>query len=77
MAPNGRVLVIEMVVPPIGVPAMAKLLDLEMLAMTEGGKERTEREFGDLFAQAGLKLERVVPTESPVSVLEASRASDR
>ena len=71
--PNGRVLLVEMVVPPAGTPSFGKILDLEMLVMTEGGRERTEAEFGALFASAGLKLERVVATPSPVSVIEASR----
>jgi len=74
MNPGGRVLVVEMVVPPIDTPSFAKLLDLEMLVMTPGGRERTESEFGTLFAEAGLKLERIVPTQSPVAVLEASKA---
>jgi hypothetical protein len=74
MAPGGRVLVVEMVVPPPGIPSFARLIDLEMLAISSNGKERTEREFADLFAKAGLSLARVVPTQSPYSVLEALRA---
>jgi len=74
MAPGGRVLVIEMVVPPPGVPSFARLIDLEMLAISSNGKERTEHEFAELFANAGLVLARVVPTQSPYSVLEAFRA---
>ncbi len=63
-----------MVVPRPGVPSFARLIDLEMLTISSNGKERTEREFADLFAKAGLALERVVPTRSPYSVLEALRA---
>jgi O-methyltransferase domain/Dimerisation domain len=74
MARGGRVLVVEMVVPPPGVPSFARLIDLEMLAISSNGKERTEAEFADLFAKAGLSLSRVVPTQSPYSVLEALRA---
>ena len=37
----------------------------------ESGQERTEAEFRDLFAAAGLRLQRVIPTASPSSVLEA------
>jgi hypothetical protein len=39
--------------------------------MTLGGKERTEAEYADLLARAGFRLERVVPTLAPVSVIEA------
>ena len=74
MAPGGHVLVVEQVMTPPGVPHLAKLLDIEMLVMTDGGRERTEAEFAALFARAGLKLVRVVPTPSPVAVIEAVRA---
>jgi hypothetical protein len=70
----GKVLVVDSLVPPRGVPSFAKLLDLQMLSMTHGGKERTEREFADLFVKAGLRLTRVIPTPFRVSILEAARA---
>jgi hypothetical protein len=68
---NGRVLVCEMVVPDSAAPAPSKFLDIEMLALTPGGKERTAQEFADLFASAGLRLTRIVPTNSPYCVMEA------
>jgi hypothetical protein len=74
MGDAGKVLVVESVVTPPGVPSFAKLLDLQMLSTTHGGKERTEREFAELFATAGLRLTRVVPTPFRVSVIEAVRA---
>jgi hypothetical protein len=46
------------------------MLDIEMLVMTVGGKERTVDEFRDLFTSAGLRLNRVVPTDSPICVIE-------
>lgn len=52
-------------------PSSAKLLDIEMLAITPRGRERTPAEFEQLFASARLWLERIVPTQSPVCVLEA------
>lgn len=74
MAPNAKVLVVEHVIPAPGVPSFGKMLDLEMLVVTPGGRERTESEFATLFAKAGLKLSRVVPLRTPVSVVEAVRA---
>jgi hypothetical protein len=68
---DGRVLVCDMVVSGDPGPSPAKMLDIEMLVMTVGGKERTEEEFRDLFASAGLKLNRIVPTERPICVVEA------
>jgi hypothetical protein len=70
---GGRVLAVEAVVPPPGQPGWAKLLDLEMLALTPRGRERTEQEFAKLFGAAGFRLTRVVPTASAVSVVEGAR----
>lgn len=68
---GGRVLVCEMVVGDGPEPTPAKMLDIEMLVMTVGGKERTEDEFAELFASAGLKFNRIVRTERPTCVIEA------
>jgi hypothetical protein len=70
MNSNCRLLIIEMVLPPGDTPHPGKLLDMMML-VGPGGQERTEQEYGELLAKAGLRLTRVVPTESPVSVVEA------
>lgn len=35
-----------------------------------GGRERTRGEFAQLFARAGLKLRRIIPTASPLSIVE-------
>ena len=67
---NGRVLVVDSVLPEGPEPHFGKMLDLEML-MLPGGQERTESEFRALFEQAGFRLARVVPTGMPKSVLEA------
>ena len=42
--------------------------------MSLGGVERTEAEYAALLAAAGFRLERVVPTLCPQSVLEATPA---
>ncbi len=68
---GGRVLVCEMVVTDEPGPTPAKMLDIEMLVMTVGGKERTKDEFAELFALSGLRLSRIVPTERPICVIEA------
>ena len=38
-----------------------------------GGRERSEQEFRDLFARAGLRLARVVPTRVDNSILEVTK----
>jgi len=70
MGPTSRLLIIEMVLPPGNGPHPGKLLDLAMLVMP-GGQERTEEEYAALLRRAGLTLQRVVPTRSAVSVVEA------
>jgi len=70
MVPGGKVLVVDQVVPPPNEVHFGKLMDLEMLALTGGGRERTADEFRKLFAAAGLELTRIVPTEGPLSVVE-------
>jgi hypothetical protein len=71
MNPGGRVILIESVVlPGSNQPDFGKIIDLEMLLMP-GGRERTEQEFRDLFARAGFELTRILPTRSPLSVIEA------
>jgi len=67
---GGRVILLESVIPPGNQPDFGKLLDIEMLLMP-GGRERTAEEFESLFDRAGFDLTRIVPTESPLSVIEA------
>jgi len=80
MGADGTLLLCEHVLPERaehGQAAGAFLLDLEMLAMTSGGSERTEGEFRRLLAAAGFHLERIVGTvypASPVSIIEARPA---
>ncbi len=59
-----------MVLPAGDTHNPSKMLDMMMLA-GPGGQERTEQEYTTLLGKAGLRLTRVVPTESPVSVVEA------
>jgi hypothetical protein len=68
--PNGKVLLLEAVVAPRNEPDLAKMLDLEMMVMP-GGRERTAAEFETLFTRSGFRMTRIVPTKSPLSVIEA------
>ena len=70
IAPNGRLLIVEMVLPPGDTPHPGKVLDMVMLVFP-GGQERTEAEYAPLLAKAGFRLNRVVPTASAVSIVEA------
>jgi SAM-dependent methyltransferase len=70
MKPDGRLLIVEMVLPPGDIPHPGKILDMVMLVLI-GGQERTEIEYARLLDKAGFRLNRVVATQSPVSVMEA------
>ena len=70
---NGKILIVEMVIPEGSEPHPSKALDILMLVM-EGGKERTKYEYGKLLEASGFRLTRVIPTKSPYSVIEGERA---
>jgi hypothetical protein len=70
IAPDGQLLLVEMVIPPGDAPHPAKMLDVIMLALT-GGQERTEASTPSSLGRAGFDLTRVIPTRSAVSVIEA------
>ncbi|HYP00269.1 MAG TPA: methyltransferase, partial [Pyrinomonadaceae bacterium] len=57
-------------------PHFAKIQDLEML-LSPGGLERTEDEYRRLLTEAGFELQRIIPTASPMSVLEAVKIKAR
>lgn len=74
MTAGGKLLVIERQLPDVGErgqTAEAFLVDLEMLVMTPGGRERTRSEFARLLSDTQFKLARVIPTTSPLSLFEA------
>jgi hypothetical protein len=70
MQPSTRLLIVEMVIAsPLDL--MGAFYDLHMQVML-GGKERTEDEFRLLLQRASLKLHRIIPTKSPMKIIEAS-----
>lgn len=70
--PHAKLLLLELVIPDAPGLHLAKLLDIEMLVMTSGGRERTRAEFERLFASAGFRLEKVIPTASPTTILQGA-----
>ena len=73
MSAAGRLLIVEMVIPPGDTPHPGKMLDMAMLVQL-GGQERTSAEYGVLLSKAGFRLTQVVPTDSAASILEAVTA---
>ena len=56
MPADGKLLLVESVIPPGNEPFGGKFLDLVML-LIPGGKERTENEYQALFEKAGFELD--------------------
>jgi spermidine synthase len=72
IAPGGKLVVVEMVVPADNQPTAVQGMDLNMLVMA-GGRERTAAEYQTLLAGAGFRLDRIIPTHSPYSIIESTR----
>lgn len=67
---DGRLLVMEYVVPQDAEPHAAKLVDLWLMLLI-GGRERTEAQYRELLAEAGFEVTEVVGTMAPISIVEA------
>jgi hypothetical protein len=68
--PGARVLIVETLVSESPGPHFGKQLDIIMLAVT-GGRERTRSEYERLLGVTGFRVQRVIPTPSQYSVVEA------
>ncbi|MDT5326958.1 MAG: hypothetical protein QOF25_4110, partial [Mycobacterium sp.] len=70
IAPDGKLLLLELVLPEGAPPHPGMLLDIEML-VNAGGREGTAPEYADLLLRAGFRQTRVIPTAGPSSIVEA------
>jgi hypothetical protein len=70
IAPGGKLLIVETVLAPGPDAPFKNFLDLNMMVMT-GGCERTGDDFRMLLEKSGFVLSRVIPSESPMSIVEA------
>ena len=70
MQPSSRLLIIDRVIES---PAdlVSSFYDLHMQVM-EGGRERSAKEFNTLLQNVGIKINRIIPTRSPMKIIEAS-----
>jgi hypothetical protein len=74
MRPDGRLLVIEPIVPAGNGPSFSKLLDMLMLVWQDGGRERTEAQHRSLLTAAGFRVNRMMPAAAGASIIEAMPA---
>lgn len=73
MNPGGRVLILEVVLPDNEQPHLGKDIDMRMLAIFDGGAERSRDEYAALLGRANLALTDVVELGSGASLIEARR----
>jgi len=74
MAGQGKILIVETIMSDN--PNWRRWFkDLTMLVMQSSGRERTPAELSKLFAMAGFKLTRIIPTNSLLSVIEGQALS--
>jgi hypothetical protein len=70
---GGKLLIVESVlVEGSDHELFSKLLDLEMMILT-GGKQRTPKEFRDLLDASGFNLSKVIQTDTPLFIIEATK----
>jgi hypothetical protein len=73
MGADGTLLLVERIVPArvqqTATHQSILFADLNMLALT-GGRERSEAEYRSLLGAAGFRLARIIPTASPMCIIE-------
>ena len=69
--PQAKLLLAEWLIPEDGQPSWTLFVDLIMLTELTG-KERTEREFRELLARAGFRIDQVIDTGFNTFILESS-----
>ena len=68
---GGKLLLMEMVIPPGNKPFLGKFLDLGVLMMESGARERSELEYRSLLSRARFQVSRILSLLSPDSIIEA------
>jgi O-methyltransferase domain len=68
-ATGGKLLVVDRVIGPPNQPDQKKYFDIAMM-IWPGGRERNESEWHALFRNSGFRLERIIPTPCPHSIME-------
>lgn len=69
-AAGSKLLLVELVLPAHSRGFIGNWIDMEML-LVAGARERTAAEYGALLERSGYRLTRVIPTASPLSLVEA------
>jgi tRNA A58 N-methylase Trm61 len=70
MNKGGKIVIMDAVMSNKMQSAMAKIMDLHMLVLLDGGRERSEADFVQLFKRSQLKLQSIKPTQGLVTIME-------
>jgi hypothetical protein len=73
MRGDSRLLIIERVLERAGNP-INYLSDMDMMVLFPGARERTLKEYGELFSAAGFGAPTLIWTRSPFGIVETRRA---
>jgi hypothetical protein len=73
MKPQGKVLLVERVIPTDRTPALHVLESDVIMLVAPGGKERTEAEYRALLGAASFELTQLIPVLPPYYILETVR----
>ena len=71
MPEDGRVLFLDMLLPEGDEPHLGKEMDMRLLALYDGGRERGREEYISLLAKAGLSVRRIFDLPYALSLIEA------
>ena len=71
MRPGGTLLVVDRVIGPPNAADPKKFFDVAMMLMP-GGRERSEPEWHALYAAAGFRVTRILPTPAQHSIIEGA-----
>ncbi|WP_090769985.1 methyltransferase [Nonomuraea maritima] len=72
--PGARAVVFEAVLGEVGTPDFGAVADLNMLSVTDGGRERHLHEYDALFEAAGWRRVSARSTRSPLWIMELETA---
>jgi O-methyltransferase domain len=73
MQPQGKVLLVERVIPTDRTAELHVLESDVIMLVAPGGKERTEAEYRALLESAGFELTQLIPVLTPYYLIEAVR----
>jgi hypothetical protein len=72
MGESSKLLIVERIMPDTPVSSPVKIVDITVMVLYGGGRERTELEFKALLSEANFEVSRIIPLQSTSSIIEAA-----